>query len=55
MESLSENKRYFKILIITILGTLVLALNGNEDLNYTFDLSFYNVPNDVRVTLKKNH
>jgi len=54
MESLSENKKYFKILIFTMIGSFLLALNGNDDLSWGADLSFYQVPDQAVYELVKN-
>jgi len=40
MESLTDNKKYLKVLFVTLIGTFLLAANISDDLSYSFDLSF---------------
>lgn len=53
MESLSSNKRYIKLLIAPIVLCFILALNINNDLNYTFELNFKDVGPDTNTLLIK--
>ena len=41
MESLKDNKKYMKVLLATLFGTFILAMNGFDELSYMFDLSFH--------------
>jgi len=47
MESLSDNKKYLKILLFALGGSLLLAFNVSDDINYSMDLSFKGIPDEV--------
>ena len=51
MESLSENKKYLKILLFTLFISLLLVANGSDDLNEMLDLTFVGVPQNVSFVL----
>jgi len=47
MESLSDNKKYLKILLIALGSSLLLAFNIIDDFNHSMDLTFGGISQDV--------
>lgn len=43
MEGFSKNKKFLKVLIFFIIGSLVFALNLAEDLSVSLDLKFQGI------------
>jgi len=47
MESLKDNKKYFKLLLIALATSLLLSFNVIEDLNEMLELTFKGLPESV--------
>ena len=49
MESLSQNKKYLKILLFSLGASLLMALNISEDISDFMNLNFKGVPGSVNL------